>query len=201
MFVKIILLCLVIIFNASIALAKTSTGFSGKSFGGFGSIPKSGSSFKSAPKSSGSFPNRSYGGDVHVKGYYRSDGSYVQPHMRSGADGTTRNNFSYNGNINPYTGKYGTKNDTSYSNSPSSYGSNDSNSGFYIPKQKYSNAQFNKKNTDYIPQREIFYGNNKDIQPSNKIDLINTTSKNSLLFIGLSASLLGVLGFVAKRKL
>ena len=121
--------------------------------------------------------------------------------MRSGADGTTRNNFSHNGNINPYTGKYGTKNDTSYYNSPSNYGNNDSNSGFYAPKQKNSNAQFGNKNTDYIPQREIFYGNNKDIQPSNNIDFINTTSKNNSLYIGLAASLLGVVGFVAKRKL
>jgi len=44
-------------------------------------------------------------GDVHVNGYYRRDGTYVQPHMRSAPDGNPYNNYSYPGNVNPYTGK------------------------------------------------------------------------------------------------
>ena len=43
-----------------------------------------------------------------VRGYYRS-GSYVQPHHRSGRDGYHNNNWSVKGNVNPYTGKPGTK--------------------------------------------------------------------------------------------
>ena len=35
----------------------------------------------------------------------RPDGSYVQPHWRSSPDGIPQNNFSYPGNLNPYTGK------------------------------------------------------------------------------------------------
>jgi len=48
--------------------------------------------------------------DVHVRGHYRSDGTYVQPHYRSDPDNRTDNNWSHRGNTNPYTGKKGTKN-------------------------------------------------------------------------------------------
>ena len=43
--------------------------------------------------------------DVFVHGHLRRDGSYVQPHWRSSPDGIPQNNFSYPGNLNPYTGK------------------------------------------------------------------------------------------------
>ncbi len=49
------------------------------------------------------------GGSVHVKGYTRKDGTYVAPHYRSAPDGTKSNNWSTKGNVNPYTGKAGTK--------------------------------------------------------------------------------------------
>lgn len=48
------------------------------------------------------------GRNVSVRGYMRSNGSYVQPHMRSGPDGAFFNNWSTKGNVNPYTGKPGT---------------------------------------------------------------------------------------------
>jgi hypothetical protein len=47
---------------------------------------------------------------VHVRGYTRKDGTYVQPHERSSPNGTTADNYSTRGNINPYTGEAGTKN-------------------------------------------------------------------------------------------
>lgn len=47
--------------------------------------------------------------DVRVEGYYRKNGTYVQPHYRSRPDGNTSNNWSTRGNVNPYTGKAGTK--------------------------------------------------------------------------------------------
>lgn len=47
--------------------------------------------------------------DVHVNGYTRKDGSYVQPHYRSSPDGDLGNNWSTFGNINPHTGKLGTR--------------------------------------------------------------------------------------------
>lgn len=47
--------------------------------------------------------------DVSVRGYTRKDGTYVQPHHRSNPDGNPRNNWSTQGNVNPYTGKEGTR--------------------------------------------------------------------------------------------
>lgn len=45
---------------------------------------------------------------VFVPGYLRRDGTYVQPHYRSAPDHTPDNNWSTRGNLNPYTGQYGT---------------------------------------------------------------------------------------------
>lgn len=46
---------------------------------------------------------------VRVRGYTRSDGSYVMPHYRSSPDGSRLNNWSTQGNYNPYTGRQGTQ--------------------------------------------------------------------------------------------
>lgn len=46
---------------------------------------------------------------VKVKGYVKKDGTYVSPHVRSNPDGYKYNNYSSYGNVNPYTGKAGTK--------------------------------------------------------------------------------------------
>ena len=50
-----------------------------------------------------------YHSSSHVNGYYRSNGTYVTPHYRSGRDGYHNNNWSVQGNVNPYTGQPGTK--------------------------------------------------------------------------------------------
>lgn len=47
--------------------------------------------------------------DTYVNGYYRSNGTYVQPHHRSDSNNTASDNWSTKGNYNPYTGKAGTK--------------------------------------------------------------------------------------------
>lgn len=47
---------------------------------------------------------------VYVKGYYRKNGTYIAPHYRSAPDKSLSNNWSTKGNLNPYTGKVGTKN-------------------------------------------------------------------------------------------
>lgn len=47
---------------------------------------------------------------VHVRGYYRKNGTYVAPHYRSSPNHTRLDNWSTKGNINPYTGKPGTRN-------------------------------------------------------------------------------------------
>jgi len=46
--------------------------------------------------------------DVSVGGYFRRDGTYVQPHMRSAPDSSYNNNWSTSPNVNPYTGRQGT---------------------------------------------------------------------------------------------
>lgn len=53
----------------------------------------------------------------YVRGYYRSNGTYVQPHWRSSPDGNSYNNWSTQGNVNPYTGRAGTEQPTWGSNS------------------------------------------------------------------------------------
>lgn len=53
-------------------------------------------------------------GDEYVRGYFRRDGTYVQPHWRSSPDGNPYNNYNYPGNVNPYTGERATGNPDSY---------------------------------------------------------------------------------------
>ena len=45
--------------------------------------------------------------DTYVRGYYRKDGTYVEPHYRSDANSSKLDNWSTKGNVNPYTGKKG----------------------------------------------------------------------------------------------
>ncbi len=40
-----------------------------------------------------------------VRGYYRKDGTYVQPHQRTNPDGNPYNNYNYPGNYNPNSGQ------------------------------------------------------------------------------------------------
>jgi hypothetical protein len=74
--------------------------------------------------------------DVHVDGYYRKNGTYVQPHTRTAPDSNPYNNYSTRGNMNPYNGKEGTVDP--YRNN--SYGSGRSNS--------FGNNSWNNDNND-----------------------------------------------------
>lgn len=47
---------------------------------------------------------------TYVRPHVRSDGTYVQGHMRSAPDDVRYNNYSTQGNFNPYTGQPGTQN-------------------------------------------------------------------------------------------
>ena len=59
---------------------------------------------------SGGGGSRSHGTkSVHVKGYIKKNGTYVTPHRRTSPSKTKRDNWSTKGNMNPYTGKEGTK--------------------------------------------------------------------------------------------
>lgn len=60
----------------------------------------------------GGHSSRSYSsksGSVHVKGYTKKNGTYVAPHYRSSPNRTKADNWSHKGNVNPYTGEVGTK--------------------------------------------------------------------------------------------
>jgi hypothetical protein len=47
--------------------------------------------------------------DTTVRGYVRSDGTYVAPHVRSSPNSNRYDNYSSQGNANPYTGQQGSQ--------------------------------------------------------------------------------------------
>lgn len=49
------------------------------------------------------------GGNHSVKGTITKKGTYVAPHRQTNPNKTTRDNWSTKGNVNPTTGKPGTK--------------------------------------------------------------------------------------------
>ena len=51
----------------------------------------------------------SSGGSHTVKGYTKKNGTYVAAHRKTGPDKSKANNYSSKGNVNPNTGKEGTK--------------------------------------------------------------------------------------------
>jgi hypothetical protein len=48
-------------------------------------------------------------GSHTVRGHVTKNGSYVRPHRQTNPNSTKRDNWSTKGNVNPYTGKPGTK--------------------------------------------------------------------------------------------
>ncbi|WP_428224850.1 hypothetical protein [Flavobacterium sp.] len=59
---------------------------------------------------------------VWVDGYYRSNGTYVKGHYRTEKNHTINDNWTTRGNINPHTGKHGTRpRSVSYSYNTSRY--------------------------------------------------------------------------------
>jgi len=78
--------------------------------------------------------------DQYVDPYTRSNGTQVQGYYRSTPNSTPTDNYSHQGNTNPYTGERGTRQNEN--SSPSSYGShnNNGNSGSY----GYGNNGYNR---------------------------------------------------------
>jgi hypothetical protein len=81
---------------------------------------------------------------TYVHGYFKSNGTYVEPHYRSSPNNTKSDNWSTYGNINPYTGELGTKTYNDYNNwgyidRKSSYDSPSSYSREYEYSSGYSN--------------------------------------------------------------
>lgn len=49
------------------------------------------------------------GGSHSVSGHFKKNGTYVAPHHATNPNQTQRDNWSSKPNVNPYTGKQGTK--------------------------------------------------------------------------------------------
>lgn len=47
--------------------------------------------------------------DQPVRGYFKRDGTYVQPHYRTEPNQYRHDNYNSQGNVNPYTGRRGTQ--------------------------------------------------------------------------------------------
>lgn len=58
---------------------------------------------------------------THVDGHFRKDGTYVPPHYRTTPDSSLGNNWSSQGNVNPYTGERGTVDPYTTPRQPSAY--------------------------------------------------------------------------------
>lgn len=65
-----------------------------------------GAAAKSGGHSGGSHSN---GSNHSVRGHVTKKGVYVKPHHATNPNKTKRDNYSQKGNVNPYTGKEGTK--------------------------------------------------------------------------------------------
>ncbi|GFO63655.1 hypothetical protein GMPD_15740 [Geomonas paludis] len=69
--------------------------------------------------------------DEYVRGYARSNGTYVNGYTRSERDSSYNNNYSTSPNVNPYTGERGTRSPT-YNDRTPTYNTNTyGNSGTY----------------------------------------------------------------------
>ncbi len=64
---------------------------------------------KGGGRSGGSHASKSSGGSHSVRGYTTKKGTYVKPHRATNPDDRKSNNWSHKGNVNPNTGKTGTK--------------------------------------------------------------------------------------------
>ncbi|AXW40048.1 hypothetical protein HFK86_26015 [Ralstonia pseudosolanacearum] len=53
-----------------------------------------------------------YSGEHYTNGYTRRDGTHVDGHFQTNPNSTQRDNWSAKGNVNPHTGKEGTKEPT-----------------------------------------------------------------------------------------
>ncbi len=69
------------------------------------SLPRAGKELYSRS----SAPAYGYNGVERVGGYYRANGKYVEPYYRTRANSTVVDNWSTKGNVNPFTGKRGSK--------------------------------------------------------------------------------------------
>jgi hypothetical protein len=70
----------------------------------YGTQPSGGLYGSGSGYGTGSNPNSHY-----VSPYTRNDGTYVAPHYQTNPNNTQMDNYGTRGNLNPYTGQYGTR--------------------------------------------------------------------------------------------
>lgn len=75
-------------------------------------------------------------GSTYVRGYFRSNGTYISGYWRTCPDAYRWNNYSSWGNYNPYTGRYGSRYDDSFNYGYRPYSYYDS--YYYRRSQSYS---------------------------------------------------------------
>lgn len=90
------------------AFARGGSGGGGHSSGGH-SYSYGSSGYSSSHGYSGSYNSS---GEHYVQGHTRRDGTYVEGHHQTNPNSTQYDNWSTKGNVNPYTGKEGTKEPT-----------------------------------------------------------------------------------------
>lgn len=86
---------------------------------------------------------------TYQSGYYKSNGTYVEPHYKTTPNGTNLDNFSTRSNLNPYTGSTGTK-ARDYSSGAYNYGQGKTIYTGPQGGQYYINGNGNKT---YVPKR------------------------------------------------
>lgn len=85
----------------------------------------------------------------YQQGYYRSNGTYVEGHYKSRSNSTNHDNYSTQGNYNPYNGNSGSR-ARDYSPEAYNYGSGQSIYQGSRGGQYYYNSRGNKV---YVPKR------------------------------------------------
>lgn len=125
---------------------------------------------------------------VSVRGYYRKNGTYVQPHVRTAPNSTITDNYSYKGNYNPNT-EYIKTSSNNYSSTTYSYYNNTSSTsnydkklvnGYYRRDGTYVSGYYRKKMTTKTSSNNLNYVyniNSNNYTPSTK-KYVNTTNVN-----------------------
>ena len=99
---------------------------------------------------------------VQVSGYYKSNGTYVKPHLRTAPDSSPYNNYSYPGNYNPNKQKVTTGNQSSYLNN------------------YYNNSSSGSSNSSNNYSGYNNYNNNSGSSSSSNLYNSNSSSSNSI---------------------
>ncbi len=105
----------------------------------------------SVPKVTYSIPSVNYN-TTSVSGYYRSNGTHVQSHVRTMPNSTNWDNFSTRGNSNPFTGSTGYR-ARDYSSGAYNYGAGHTIHSGSRGGQYYFNSSGRKT---YVPKRKLW---------------------------------------------